>query len=378
MPHGHRPRHGQGRRHRRRHRRQQPRPPPRPARLARHRPDRQGPAAQPGRLDRPRVELHLPGRPLPRDHRPDARLGAAVPGDGRLHRVRRLRGRPHRGADGGAAPPDVVSAKAWGIEAELVTPGSSCRRRCRSSTPTRSSAPSGRPAVGVVDSLRAGTIMRERAHGSRRAHRRTRTSRSPASTSSDGRDHAGSAPTGGDIEAEHVVIACGVWSPKIGDDGRGVDPADPRRAPDDQRRPVPAARRDARARSRSRSSATWTRSATSASTAPTWRSAPTRTARSCMEPEDIPSIEQAKLSPDRAAVHRRRLRPAARAGLRADARAARRRGRRDPLRHQRPALADLRRRARSSARARGQGPLDRRPRCGSRRARASAARSPSG
>jgi glycine cleavage system aminomethyltransferase T/glycine/D-amino acid oxidase-like deaminating enzyme len=69
------------------------------------------------------------------------------------------------------------------------------------------------PGVGVVDSLRAGTIMRERAqeagaltvspltevlgidveHG---RVRRVRTSR-------------------GDIEAEVVVIACGVWSPRI-------------------------------------------------------------------------------------------------------------------------------------------------------------------
>jgi glycine cleavage system aminomethyltransferase T/glycine/D-amino acid oxidase-like deaminating enzyme len=69
------------------------------------------------------------------------------------------------------------------------------------------------PGVGVVDSLRAGTIMRERAqeagaltvspltevlgidveHG---RVRRVRTSR-------------------GDIEAEAVVIACGVWSPRI-------------------------------------------------------------------------------------------------------------------------------------------------------------------
>ena len=76
------------------------------------------------------------------------------------------------------------------------------------------------PSVGVVDSLRAGTIMREKAlelgaltvvptvevtgldteegpGGSRRITR-VRT-------------------TGGDIEAEVVVIACGVWSPKIGD-----------------------------------------------------------------------------------------------------------------------------------------------------------------
>ena len=82
--------------------------------------------------------------------------------------------------------------------------------------------------------------------------------------------------------------------------------------------------------------------------------------------------------PDRDALHRGRLRPAARAGLRADARAARRRGRGDPLRHQRPALADPATASRSSARRpRSQG-LWSPPRSGSRRARASAARSPSG
>ena len=55
------------------------------------------------------------------------------------------------------------------------------------------------------------------------------------------------------------------------------------------------------------------------------------------EPEEI--LDRAVSS--QTALHVRRLRPAARAGLRADARAARRRGRGDALRHQRPALADL-------------------------------------
>ena len=90
--------------HRRRHRRQQPRVPPGPARLAGHRAARQGAAAEPRRLHRPRVQLHLPGRPLARDDRPDAGQRAAVQGAGRLHRVRRHRGRPHRGAHAGAAP----------------------------------------------------------------------------------------------------------------------------------------------------------------------------------------------------------------------------------------------------------------------------------
>ena len=76
------------------------------------------------------------------------------------------------------------------------------------------------------------------------------------------------------------------------------------------------------------------------------------------EPEEIPSIEQSKLSPDRDAVHRGRLRPAARAGAGADARAARRRRRGDPLRDQRPAVADLRRQP-DPRREPGQGSVDR-------------------
>ena len=61
---------------------------------------------------------------------------------------------------------------------------------------------------------------------------------------------------------------------------------------------------------------------------------------------------------DRDALHRGRLRPAARAGLRADARPARCRGRRDALRHQRPAVADLRRQP-DPRRERGRRALDR-------------------
>jgi glycine cleavage system aminomethyltransferase T/glycine/D-amino acid oxidase-like deaminating enzyme len=69
------------------------------------------------------------------------------------------------------------------------------------------------PGVGVVDSLRAGTIMRERAESSGALtvaaktellaidveHGRIRRVRT----------------TGGDIETETVVITCGVWSPRV-------------------------------------------------------------------------------------------------------------------------------------------------------------------
>src|SRR5689334_6025704 len=69
------------------------------------------------------------------------------------------------------------------------------------------------PGVGVVDSLRAGTIMRER---SQAAGALTVS----ANTEVLGIDveHGrvrGVRTTRGDIEAEYVIIACGVWSPSI-------------------------------------------------------------------------------------------------------------------------------------------------------------------
>ena len=106
----------------------------------------------------------------------------------------------------------MSSAKAWGIEAELVSPD-----HVVSKVPfldkDKILGAFWCPTVGVVDSLRAGTLMRESALAlgaltvvptvevtgldvEQGRIRRVRT-------------------TGGDIEAETVVIACGVWSPKI-------------------------------------------------------------------------------------------------------------------------------------------------------------------
>ena len=106
----------------------------------------------------------------------------------------------------------VVSAKSWGIEpVELLTP-----RQVKDKVPyideTLIIGGFFTPGAGVVDSLRAGTIMRERAqeagmtviantevlgidveHG--RATR-VRTSK-------------------GDVDADLIVIACGAWSPRI-------------------------------------------------------------------------------------------------------------------------------------------------------------------
>jgi glycine cleavage system aminomethyltransferase T/glycine/D-amino acid oxidase-like deaminating enzyme len=108
----------------------------------------------------------------------------------------------------------MSSARAWGIEAELVTP-EFVQEKVPFLDKDQIIGAFWQPGVGVVDSLRAGTIMRERALEAGALTvvpnvvvtgldvedgriRRVRTDK-------------------GDIEAETVVIACGVWSPKIGD-----------------------------------------------------------------------------------------------------------------------------------------------------------------
>ena len=174
----------------------------------------------------------------------------------------------------------------------------------------------------------------------------------------DGRDPPRVRTDGGDIEAEARRHRLRRVEPQDRRHGRRQHPADPRRAPDDQRRPVPAAGR-ARGRDlvpdRARHGHVLLR-------APARRRHGGRLLRAPRDPARAgghPLDRAGQAVADRAAVHLRRLRPAARAGLRADARAARRRGRRDALRHQRPAVADLRRQP-DPRREPGQGALDRR------------------
>ena len=108
----------------------------------------------------------------------------------------------------------MSSAKAWGIEAELVTPGVR-RRRCRSSTgPDHRRVLDARASASSTRCAPARSCASGR--WSRRADRRAERRGRPASTSrtaairrvrTDRRRHRG----------RDVVIACGVWSPKIGD-----------------------------------------------------------------------------------------------------------------------------------------------------------------
>jgi glycine cleavage system aminomethyltransferase T/glycine/D-amino acid oxidase-like deaminating enzyme len=113
----------------------------------------------------------------------------------------------------------MSSAKAWGIPAELVSPAF-VKEKVPFLEEDQILGAFWSPTVGVVDSLRAGTIMRERAL----AEGALTVVANVEVTDLDVEDGPGGVrtvrrvrTTGGDIETDHVVIACGVWSPKIGD-----------------------------------------------------------------------------------------------------------------------------------------------------------------
>jgi glycine cleavage system aminomethyltransferase T/glycine/D-amino acid oxidase-like deaminating enzyme len=106
----------------------------------------------------------------------------------------------------------MSSARAWGIDAHLVTPAEVVEK-VPFLDPERIIGAFWTPSVGVVDSLRAGTIMRERALATG-ALTVVPTVEVTGMDVVDGRIRT-VRTTGGDIAAETVVIACGVWSPKL-------------------------------------------------------------------------------------------------------------------------------------------------------------------
>ena len=111
----------------------------------------------------------------------------------------------------------MTSARSWGIEAELLTPDEVVAR-----IPFVDGAviKGGfwMPAVSVVDSVKAGTVMRERAlaKGVLTVLDNTEVTGLEVERRPFGRPRIRAVATGrGTIEAEQVVIACGVWSPRI-------------------------------------------------------------------------------------------------------------------------------------------------------------------
>src|SRR6478672_9944795 len=113
----------------------------------------------------------------------------------------------------------MSSARAWGIESELVSP-EFVKEKVPFIETDQFIGAFWTPGVGVVDSLRAGTIMREKAleAGALTVVPTVEVTGLDTTEDADGRRRVTRVrTTGGAIEAETVVIACGVWSPKIGD-----------------------------------------------------------------------------------------------------------------------------------------------------------------
>ncbi|MGZ6544445.1 MAG: GcvT family protein [Actinomycetota bacterium] len=118
----------------------------------------------------------------------------------------------------------LASSHSWGIESELLTPA-----EVKNLVPfVEEDAILGgfsTPGVGVVDSLRAGTLMREKAQ-------ELGALTISAVTEITGIDVAGGRVRGvrtesGDIEAGTIVVCCGIWSPRIARMGGASIPLTP-------------------------------------------------------------------------------------------------------------------------------------------------------
>jgi glycine cleavage system aminomethyltransferase T/glycine/D-amino acid oxidase-like deaminating enzyme len=107
----------------------------------------------------------------------------------------------------------MASSRSWGIESELVGPAE-VRRMVPYVNDEIILGGFSTPGIGVVDSLRAGTIMRERAQATGAVTLSPMTEVTGIDVV-DGRVRRVRTDKG-DVEAEIVVIACGVWSPRIG------------------------------------------------------------------------------------------------------------------------------------------------------------------
>ncbi len=110
----------------------------------------------------------------------------------------------------------MASAKAWGVESRLITPA-----EVKELVPYVDTAiilgGFYTPSVGTVDSLRAGTLMREKglALGALTVAPGVEvTGLGVKGSGANGRIHTVHT-TQGSIQADLVIIACGVWSPRI-------------------------------------------------------------------------------------------------------------------------------------------------------------------
>ena len=106
----------------------------------------------------------------------------------------------------------VTQAKAWGIPAEHLTPDGAAKL-VPYLDPSVILGGAYFPTVGVVDSLRAGTLMREAAQASGALTVLSGTE-VRGITTRDERAHS-VVTDKGEIETDNVVICCGVWSSRV-------------------------------------------------------------------------------------------------------------------------------------------------------------------
>ena len=108
----------------------------------------------------------------------------------------------------------MASARSWGIEPVSLVSPAEVKRLVPYIDESIILGGFYTPGVGVVDSLRAGTVMRERGQsaGALTVAAKTEVLGIDVEHGRVRRVHT----TGGDIEAEAVIITCGVWSPRIG------------------------------------------------------------------------------------------------------------------------------------------------------------------
>ncbi|MBK9712921.1 MAG: FAD-dependent oxidoreductase [Kouleothrix sp.] len=106
----------------------------------------------------------------------------------------------------------LASSKSWGIESELIGPAE-IRRLVPYINEEILLGGFYTPGVGTVDSLRAGTIMRERAQ--QMGALRVVPNAEILGVDVQGGRVRGVRTSRGDFRAETVVICCGIWSPRI-------------------------------------------------------------------------------------------------------------------------------------------------------------------
>ena len=111
----------------------------------------------------------------------------------------------------------MTSARVWGIESELLTPAEVVAR-VPFVNPDVILGGFHTPSVSVVDSVRAGTIMRERAlaRGVLTVLDETEVTGLEVEPAPHGRPRIRAVQTTqGTVEVDNAVIACGVWSPHV-------------------------------------------------------------------------------------------------------------------------------------------------------------------